>query len=144
MPARCRTLQPEGNTLSYFTRNALTATLPGNLVLPGLAATQLDEFLKDFKREASPLLRLGLWASVVLYHLGPLLTLYIPLPVLLLPRRLRERHLEKLCGHPWYPVRSLAFNLKMIAGLCWGRDPAVRACFGMTALPLDPGTSRQP
>ncbi|MBT9561305.1 MAG: hypothetical protein IV100_35250 [Myxococcales bacterium] len=135
---------PKGDRLSYFTRNALIATLPGNDRLPGLDATRLHEFLKDFGREASPLLRLGLWASVVLYHFGPLLTVYLPVPALLLPQRLRERHLEKLCAHPWYAVRSLAFNLKMIAGLCWGRDTAVRACFRMPPLPPDPGTLRRP
>jgi hypothetical protein len=138
-----RRLVLTGDLLSYFTRNALLATLPGTARLPGLEKTRLDEFLRDFGREASPLLRLGLWASVVLYHLGPLLTVYLPLPTVLLPRRLRERHLEKLCAHPWYAIRSLAFNLKMIAGLCWGRDPAVRACFDMAPLPPDPGTSRQ-
>ena len=128
--------------MGYFTRAALIAAMPGNDRLPSLASTDLDAFLKAFRSEAPPILRIGLVVSTLLYHASPVFTVFVPLPAGLLPERLRVKHLSKLCGHPWYPIRSLAFNLKMIAGLCWGQDAAVRAQFGMAPLPADPGTWR--
>lgn len=128
--------------MGYFTRTALIAAMPGSERLPSIADTGVDTFLAEFRREAPPLLRIGLVASALLYHLGPVLTVYVPAPAFLLPKALRDRHINKLCAHPWYPLRSLALTLKMLAGLCWGKHPAVRAAFNMPPLEADPGTWR--
>lgn len=129
--------------MPFFTEKALDAVFPPAHGLPGVRDTALVPFLQRFRREAPFLLRLGLWASVVLYHLGPIITLGIPLPALALPAGLRERYTSRLCTHPWYFVRSLAFNLKMVAGLCWGQHADVRRAFSREPLPADPGTWRR-
>jgi hypothetical protein len=45
-------------------------------------------------------------------------------------------------GHRIYLVRQTVFLLKMVAGLCWGAHPDVRARLALRAYPADPGTWR--
>ncbi|MFO0577629.1 MAG: hypothetical protein U1A78_26795 [Polyangia bacterium] len=118
--------------------HVLAALYPRTEHLPGIVDTGLAEFLPRLRREAAPLLRLGLYAGCVLFVLCPLFTVYVPLPSFLLPRRLLDRHADRITQVRPYAVRSLMMLVKMAAGLCWGADPAVRAQFGLPPLPADP------
>lgn len=118
--------------------HSLAALYPRTEHFPGIADTGVVEFLRRFRREAAPLLRLGLYAGCLLFVLGPLFTVYVPLPSFLLPRRLLDRHADRIAQVRPYAVRSLVMLLKMIAGLCWGADAQVRARFGLPPLPADP------
>ncbi len=113
---------------------------PSGGALKGVQETALVPFLAQFKQEAPLLLRAGLVLSVWVYLLSPLFTVWIPVPVFFLPASWRERHTRKLAVHPLYPLRMSAFQLKMIAGLCWGMDPEVRKRLGAPPLTPDPAT----
>lgn len=118
--------------------HALAAFYPRTEHFPGIRDTGLMPFLQRFRREASPLLRLGAWAAVALFVLSPLFTVYAPLPSFLLPAALLDRHAERIARVRSYPVRSLIMLLKMVAGMCWGAHPEVRARLGLPPLPPDP------
>ena len=116
----------------------MCALYPGSEYFPGIADTNLDAFLTKFRRDAAPLFLLGMYAGLALFIMTPLLTVYIPLPSFLLPRSLLDRHADRVSSYPIYALRSLVTVLKLVAGLCWGADPAVRARLGLPALPPDP------
>jgi hypothetical protein len=118
--------------------HALAALYPRTEHFPGIVDTGLSPFLRRFRREAAPLLLLGVYAAAVLFVLSPLFTVYVPLPSFLLPRSLLDRHADRITRTRSYPVRSLIMLLKMVAGLCWGAHPEVRARLGLPPLPPDP------
>ena len=115
---------------------------PSGGKLPGIEETGLDGFLRQYNREAPLLMRVGLTLSSIVFILSPLLTVGIPLPVVFLSQSLKEKHANKLANHPIYLVRQTVLLLRLVAGLCWGKDPAVRAAMGMSPLGPDPGTFR--
>ena len=129
--------------MPWFSKQALVAMMPSSPTLKGVADTGLDDFLRRFLSEAPALLRVGLYASALLYHITPLITVFVPLPAFLLPEKLRERHTRKLCAHPVYPVRMSTFTLKMVAGLCWGNDPEIRKRLNVRLNGGDPGTFQE-
>ena len=116
--------------------------LPRSSELPGLADTDLDSFLRRLRREADSVFWTGLWLGALVYACSPLITLGLPLPAFVLPRRLRERHTARIIAHPIYVVRQAFAVVRLVAGLCWGADPRVRACFELAPYPVDPGTFR--
>ena len=118
--------------------HSMAALYPRTEHFPGIRETGIAEFLPRFRREAAPLMRLGLYLGCLLFVLGPLFTVYVPLPSFLLPRRLLDRHADRIAQVRPYPVRSLVMLLKMVAGLCWGAHPEVRARIGLPPLPADP------
>ncbi|MCA9531662.1 MAG: hypothetical protein KC543_16145 [Myxococcales bacterium] len=126
----------------WLIRHALCDLYPSTDELPGIEQASLDEFLRRFRRETNR----ATWAGVVLgawaYTAAPILTVGMPAPSFLLSRRLRELHAERMGSAPFYVVRQLTFVLKMVAGLCWGADPEVRARMNLPPLPGDPGTWR--
>ena len=115
---------------------------PSGGKLPGFLDIETDEFLRDYASAAPRLMRVGLTLSAVVFILTPILTIWIPLPVFLLPRSLREKHANRLASHPIYLLRQTVLLLRLVAGLGWGKDPAVRAAMGMKPLGPDPGTYR--
>lgn len=120
----------------------MCALYPATDALPGIADTGLDAFLERTSREATPLIRLGLWLATWIFTVTPLFTVGWPLPSFLLPTATRERHASKICSHPIYLIRQSVFVLKMMAGLCWGAHPKVREVMNLPAYPADPGTWR--
>ena len=119
-------------------KHALCALYPRTEFFPGLADMDLDHFVQRFRRESSRIMLLGVYAALVLFVITPLFTVYVPLPSFLLPRKLLDRHADRIANIPAYPLRSLIFLLKLVAGLCWGADPVVRERLGLPPLPPDP------
>lgn len=128
--------------MALLLKHALKALYPRTEHFPGIEDTDLDAFLERFFRESAWLMRLGVHVATWLFVLLPIATVYVPLPSFLLPRRLLDRHADRVATLPIYHVRSLLLVLKVTAGLCWGAHPDVRARLGLPPLPPDPGTWR--
>ena len=116
--------------------------MPRTDALPGIGDTDVEGFLRRLRREAEPLYWVGLALGAVVLALTPLITIGLPVPAFLLPRRLLERHAQRALSHPIYAVRQAVYLVRLSAGMCWGADPAVRARFALAPYPADPGTFR--
>ncbi len=127
----------------WLIRSAMLTLYPRTAAFPGLADTGIDDFLVRFRRESGFLIWLGVLGGTLLFHLTPILTVFVPLPAFALPAALREKHAARVLSSRIYLLRQAVFIVKMVAGLCWGADPAVRAKFGLPPMPADPGTWRQ-
>ncbi|MBR59294.1 MAG: hypothetical protein CMH54_14920 [Myxococcales bacterium] len=125
---------------AWFIQYALRTILPSGAGIKGVEETNLAAFLRQYRREAPPLMRLGLWLTTWIYLWSPILTIYVPLPLFFLPRSLREKHAFRAATHRWYLMRQSMLMLKMVAGLCWGQDQEVRSGLGVPLLEGDPGT----
>jgi hypothetical protein len=123
-------------------KQAMYPLFPRSSQLPGLVDTDLDAFLRRLRREADVVFWTGLWLGALVFTCTPLITLGVPLPAFLLPRRLLERHTARIIVHPVYVLRQALSVVRLIAGLCWAADPNVRACFALAPHPADPGTFR--
>ena len=126
----------------WLIKQAMLPLMPRSPLLPGLRDTELDAFLRKMRREAEPTMWLGLVLGALLFALTPLLTIGVPLPAFLLPERLLARHTERIIAHPLYLLRSAMAVVRLVAGVCWGSDPHVRAHFSLAPYPVDPGTFR--
>ena len=135
-------LQRGPTHVRWFTRNVLLEILPPGGPLPGLDQVDVDGFLVNFSRDAPFLMRLALFLSVMVYIFSTPITVFVPWPALWLPRGLRARHTARLATHPIYVVRQTMTMLKMVAGMAWGQDPAVRARLHLEAYEPDPATWR--
>ena len=124
-------------------RFSMRTLFPAHAGMPGVEQCDLRGFLDRFWREAAPMMKLGLVLSTILYNLSPLFTVYIPLPLVLLPRGLRVKHADRAATSGIYLLRSATLLLKMVAGIAWGENAQVRRKFNMDPLPPDPGTWRE-
>lgn len=124
-------------------RHACVALYPATGALPGIADTDLDEFLLRFRRETTRLMWLGALLGAVVFAATPLVTVGIPLPSFLLSARQLDRHANKIATHPIYLLRQAVMLVKLVAGLCWGAHPRVRAAFGLAPYEPDPGRWRE-
>lgn len=126
----------------WLVRSAMVAFYPRTAELPGIADTGIDAFLREFRRDTTFLMWLGVVLSTLLFHFTPLFTVFIPLPAFLLPASLRDKHARRIGGTNIYLVKQAMLVLKLPAGLCWGRDPEVRKRFAMQVYAPDPETVR--
>lgn len=126
----------------WLIKHAMTAMMPRTDRLPGIADTDLDGFLRGMRRDADTTFWAGLVLGAVIFASTPLITLGIPLPTFLLPKSLVEKHAERLLYHPVYLLRQGVSLVRLSAGMCWGQDPRVRACFALAPYDKDPGTFR--
>lgn len=124
----------------WLIHRAMSAMYPRSPDFPGVADCGLDAFLVRFRRETTGLIFFGVLAGSIVFHLTPLLTVYVPLPAFLLPKGLLDRHALRLTTSRVYLLRQLVFLVKVIAGLCWGADPEVRRRLALPELAPDPGT----
>ena len=89
-------------------RFSMRTLFPAHAGMPGVEQCDLRGFLDRFWREAAPMMKLGLVLSTILYNLSPLFTVYIPLPLVLLPRGLRDKHADRAatsgCGRAGAPM----------------------------------------
>ncbi len=126
--------------ITWLSLSAIRAMLPATRALPGVGDTDLRGFIKQFLREAPALMKLGFYLGVAMFHLSPLLTVYVPLPAFLLPAGLLDKHAYRAATSRIYLLRQNVFLVKLVGGLCWGADPGVRQRLGQIKLPADPGT----
>jgi hypothetical protein len=121
---------------------AMRDLMPSTAALPGIENTDIAGFLSRMRREADRAYWLGLVVGTIVYNLTPLLTVYVPLPAVLLPARLRDLHARRIVESKSYVIRQAVFLVRLSAGMCWGGDPAVRARFDLAPYGDDPGTFR--
>ena len=126
----------------WFIRHAMRALYPRTDELPGIEDTDDVGFVKRYRRDSTALMYLGLLAGTAAFIASPLVTVYLPMPSFFLPKRLLERHAQRVSYSRIYLLRQAVFLLKLAAGLCWGAHPAVRAKMSMAPYPEDPGTWR--
>ena len=126
----------------WLIKFAMLTMMPRSDQLPGLVDTDVDGFVCRMRADAEPLYWLGLVVGAIVFALAPLLTVGIPLPAFWLPRRLLDRHAERLTSHRIYLVRQAVFLVRLSAGMCWGADAGVRARFALAPYGPDPGTFR--
>ncbi len=124
-------------------RSAIVAMYPRTDALPGAEDCDLDAFLVRFREDTTPLMWLGVVLGAVLFHLSPVVTVFVPLPAFLLPPSLADRHAHKITTTNVYLLRQAVFLVKLAAGLAWGTHPEVRRRFALPPLPPDPGTWRK-
>jgi hypothetical protein len=127
----------------WLIKFAMRAMMPRTESLPGIADTDLDGFLLRLRRETLTIYWVGLVLGAVIFTLTPLITVGLPLPAFLLPKKLLDRHTERILSYPIYLVRQGGFLIRLSAGLCWGADADVRARFSLAPYAPDPGTFRQ-
>lgn len=128
--------------MNWLVYTAVAAMLPRTESMPGVEDTGLDAFIRQYRAEGSALLWLAVVASALLFTVTPLFTVLVPLPAFWLPRRLRDAHASRFATSRLYLVRQTGMMLKTAAGLCWGRDAAVRAKLGLPPYGPDPGTCK--
>jgi hypothetical protein len=127
----------------WLIKFAMIAMMPRTKTLPGIADTDLDGFLRKLRAEATPLYWIGLVLAAVVFTITPILTVGVPLPAFWLPKELLAKHSDRVLSHRLYLVRQAVFLLRVSAGLCWGADERVRACFALAPYPVDPGSFRR-
>lgn len=128
--------------MTWLIRSAMVDMMPPYGDFPGIAHTGIDAFLAQVRRETTFMVWLGLCLGAVIYTITPIITVYWPLPSLLLPARLRDLHAERICSTRFYLLRQAVFLLKMYACMCWGQDAKVRRKLNIAPYPEDPGTFR--
>lgn len=120
----------------------MTDLMPPVGDMPGIVDCDVDAFLAKLRAETTFVTWIGLCAGAVLWLWTPILTVYIPLPAVLLSANARDRHINGLTATRIYLLRQAIFLIKMYASMCWGQHPSVRRRFNVAAYPVDPGTFR--
>ena len=128
--------------MNWFIKSAVCAVMPRTDTLPGAIDTGIDEFLVEFRRDTNFITWLGLVLGTFIFTVTPLFTVGLPLPSFWLPAEKLDRHADRITSTRLYTIRQAVFVLKMVAGMCWGMDPKVRAKFAMAPYPTDPRTFR--
>ena len=128
--------------MGWFIRFALRTVMPASGRLKGVEETGLKAYLRQLRRDAPWIIRVGLIATSFVFIWSPIITVFVPLPAFLLPKKLLEKHAQKAASHPIYVLRQSTFMVKMIAGLCWAQDEDNRRELGLEPLPPDPLTWR--
>lgn len=120
----------------------LRPTFPSTAHLPGLDRIDPRPMVRALLAESTWTMWLGVVGTAIVYQLLPLLTVYVPLPAVLLPRSLADRHAHRMATHPLYLVRMAMMMVKTVGGLVWGGAPEVRGALQMAPYPADPGSHR--
>jgi len=126
----------------WLIKFAMCTMMPRSDALPGIGDTDLDGFLRRMKKDADGLYWLGLALGAFVFAVSPLITVCLPLPAFLLPRKLLTTHCERILASRIYVLRQAVFLVRLSAGMCWGADEKVRALFALAPYPPDPGTFR--
>jgi hypothetical protein len=121
----------------------LAAIFPSTDGLPGLDQIETRPKIAHILERAPLVFRASLYGAALLFLFGPILTVYVPLPAVLLPRGLLDKHAYRLSTHPIYVVRQASLLIKSVGALIWGADASVRERLAMAPLADDPGTWRR-
>lgn len=128
--------------MNWLVRFSMCALYPSIDEVGGVEKARVDEFLRDFRRDAPFLMRAGVVAGSLVFVASPAITIGVPAPAFVLPKAALDRHAEKASTHRLYYVRQSIFLVKLAAGLCWGANDEVRKKFGLEPYPSDPGSYR--
>ncbi len=128
--------------LLALVRSAIVLLYPRTEDLPGAEDCDLDAFLERYRSETTPLVWLGVVLGAVVFHLTPILTVHVPLPAFALSPKQADRHANEIASTDHYVLRQAIFLLKLVAGLAWGQNAAVREVFALTKAAPDPDTWR--
>lgn len=123
-------------------RAAIVLLYPRTPELPGAEDCDLDAFLARYREETTPLIWVGVVLGAVVFHLTPIVTVKVPLPAFWLTPKQADRHAHEITTTDSYLLRQAIFLVKLVAGLAWGANPAVRAKFALAPLQQDPDTWR--
>jgi hypothetical protein len=126
----------------WLVYSAIVILYPRTESLPGAADCDLEAFLVRFRREASPLVWLGVVMGAIVFHVSPVFTVLVPLPAFMLSEELADLHASRITSTRIYLVRQVVFLVKLAAGLAWGAHPEVRQRFALPPHAPDPGTWR--
>jgi hypothetical protein len=94
--------------------------------IPGLIELDLTAFWEILERQAPPLLRLGLRASVWALTFAPLLVVGSPRLFSSLPEARRDLVLRRAAGSRLYLLRQLVTTIKALACLAYFTDERAR------------------
>ena len=128
--------------VNWLVRSAIVLLYPRTEGLPGAEDCELDAFLERFRRETTTLMWLGVVLGAVVFHLTPIMTVFIPVPAFLLSPAMADKHAHLITSTNVYLARQAVFLVKLPAGLLWGAHPEVRKRFALPPLEADPGTWR--
>ncbi len=122
--------------------DAMRAAFPTTARLPGLDRLDSRPFLRQLLQQAPWPLWFSAVGSALAWQATPLLTIGWPLPAVLLPAPVRDRHANAMATHRWYLVRMAMVMIKTVGGLYWGANPEVRTALGLPTYAADPQTIR--
>lgn len=128
--------------MNFLICSAMRALMPATENLPGIEDTGVAEFVKQMRVESTLWYFLGVAVGALVFTITPVITIGIPLLAFMLPKKALDRHAHKIAYSKCYLLRSALLLIKLNAGMCWGRDPKVRARFNLKPYPDDPGTWR--
>ena len=128
--------------MNWLISKTMQDLYPASADFPGIVDMGLDAYLDQFKAEAPAIMYTGLVAGSTLYQFSTMLTVGKPGPAMLLSDELREEHAQKITATSNYPLRQSIFLVKMVAGMCWGKDERVRRKMNLAPYEGDPGTWR--
>ncbi len=128
--------------MNFLICSAMRALMPATEDLPGIDDTGVVEFVKQMRAESTHWYFLGVAVGALVFAITPLITIGVPLLAFMLPKKALDRHAAKIAYSKCYLIRSALLLVKINAGMCWGRDPKVRAIFNLEPDPADPGTWR--
>ncbi len=126
----------------WLVRKTLESIFPSSDGLSGIERTDLEAFLEQFHKEAPPVMRAAIVACAAAYNVSTPVTVGLPIPATLLPKRLLDLHAQRAAYSRIYLLRQVVLLLKTVGGMCWGADPEVRAQLGLDPYSPDPGTWR--
>ena len=122
---------------------AMNEVMPPHDGMPGVSDIDAEQFLKEFRAHAHPIMKIGFSLSVWIYVFSPLFTIGIPLPAFWLSEKKRLAHLQAYSSSHNFVFSQLWMLQKMITGMCWGMDDKVRTYFGYTPYRPEPGEFRK-
>lgn len=127
----------------WLVRKTLESIFPSSDNLAGIEETDLDAFLDQFNEEAPPVMRAAILACAAAYNVSTPVTIGLPVPAALLPKRLLDLHAQRAAYSRIYLLRQVVLLLKTVGGMCWGANPEIRSQLGLDAYAPDPGTWRR-
>jgi len=127
------------DTMNWLTQRGVSAMLPATDALAGIAPETVRVFVVRLMAESTWGFKVGMWVSALMWLITPIFTVFAPLPAVLLPAGLADRHASRMARHRLYLVRQCAGLLKLVAGMAWAIDPDVRERMTLPPLADDPG-----
>ena len=127
----------------WLVRKTLESIFPPSDDLAGISDAELDAFLDQFNQEAPPVMRVAIVACAAAYNVSTPLTVGLPIPAALLPKRLLDLHAQRAAYSRIYLLRQVVLLLKTVGGMCWGANPEIRSQLGLDPYSEDPGTWRR-